>query len=593
MGELSKDEKVAINFENILDTLSIPSQQECLDKILLILKKCELDDKKIKQDSYIAQTYTELLSEGIIDYEENVKYDIRKIILAYSIIFCVYNINQMNTIYEEKKHIALNTYNDIDNKDASKKLKNKFENSASKYILENNLLFYDDGDIRWKVTLFDKLGIELSRDYFKSDQGRKKFYECFDIPLLLNPTEKEEDIINFRKKYVNEKEIETLYEAICTGKETPSTFYMARCYFERKKGSDEEKKEYMKVACLEEEKDTWKISKEFFMSSKYYKDGIKRPFYGLDVDAYDYIPVSEETYQKLMGDTKDEKEYNIKIEIDHIREVPKEKFKYTVTKTIQYNLFTNFPETIYEPVYDATFRSITKNIFLGSPNEINILSSNKIYSFYSEYYSVLNGRLSTIQAAREECYWLSEKLYGINFFRKVVEYIAMGDGANVTNGEKVSTKIHLTSEFIELIDRLSEISIPEMQFFYWELYIESGYDIEGVLESIDLLDMDEIEDFCAREVKKYIANDDADAKTKFGDKYKRKYVMEYLEDYQNVQFIEELKKDINNIYSKPDIKFLEDKGNQKYINCICSDTALFFKYVENLSTINNFGMWEE
>lgn len=576
MGELSKDEKVAINFENVLDSLNIPSQQECLDKILLILKDCEPAEF----------LYTEDINN------EETRYNIWRITLEYAITFCIYNINQMSVIYGESNDMTLNDYNDIDNKDASKKLKNKFEKSAFKYKLKDNCLFYNDDNIKWKFTLFDVLGIELRREYFKSEQGRRKFYECFDIPLLLNPTEKEENIKSFREKYINEKEIEILYEAICKEEKLPSVFFTAKCYFERKKGSDEEKKKYMEIASLEEEGDIWKISKYIFMSYQYYQDRIKWQLNDCNDFAYDYIPLNEAAYQKLKGYSKNEKTYNIKIKLYDIRRMPK-KFKYTFTKTIQYKLYTNFPKTIFEPIYDATFSSITKNIFFSSPREIETLSQSKLYSFYSEYYSKLNGRLSTIQNASEECYWLSEKLYGINFLKKVVEYITMRDGVGITNGEKVSTKIHLTSEFREFVNRLVKISIPEMQFFYWELYIESGTDIESALEAIDILDIDEVENLCVQKLKESIENDSIDDKKEFWDQYKREYVIKYLESYQNVKFIGELKKDINNIYNKPDIDFLEKKENQKYINCICSDTEWFFKYVENLNDTNNFGMWEE
>ena len=56
-----------------------------------------------------------------------------------------------------------------------------------------------------------------------------------------------------------------------------------------------------------------------------------------------------------------------------------------------------------------------------------------------------------------------------------------------------------------------------------------------------------------------------------------------MDKYQSAELVKRLEEDIEMIYSKPDIEFLNEKKNKKYIECICLETDWFFRYVTELS----------
>ena len=167
-----------------------------------------------------------------------------------------------------------------------------------------------------------------------------------------------------------------------------------------------------------------------------------------------------------------------------------------------------------------------------------------------------------------------------------MEDIINGNAENATNGEKTGSKLRLNSRFIEFVNCLSEIPIPELQFLYWELYVTMKISTLGVIECINLSDMEEVSKKCIQYFKEtYIKGKELTEEElkKFVDENGRDTVKEYLNSLQQTQFIEKYKEDINAIYREPDIEFLEKKENQKYIKCICSDTEWFFRYVTELS----------
>lgn len=612
------DENEISYYNMLLNVLNFSEEKDHLDEILSILKKCDFDivkksqmDLNIKrenQSTYMTNVYRKLLGVVFRNNEQKVKHDIYKILIKYVIIFYLYNMNQMSKIYREDKYLSLNVYN-IDNnyKAASRGLKNKFKKNGFKFILKDGCLF--DGDdneeyIEWKFDLFNILGIKFESEYLKSDSGKRKFYKYFDISSLFNPME--ENDVKFPKIDINYstatdlKEIEELYEAICENRKLPSEFYIAECYLKRKKGSDDEKQAYKEAVIEvedEEDEEIWWISKPIFISSKYYQKNIAdlidkfANIVGID------IQVDEEIYQKLIGTTQNEKKYCIEIKINSIERVPLiYKFKYSFFSFMKYRLSTNFPNTIFEPVYDATFSSITYNPYFNSPMKIKTLTQNKVSLFYTEYYFKLNRKLENERCLSGECYWLSEKLYGVNFLKKMLEDIVGERVVNVTNGEKTSTKFHFTKDFVEFVNRLSEIDIPELQFFYWELFVISKTDIKSILDCIELLDMVEVTNVCEEYFLKHFVRSTTfsdDAQKQFFDKYTKKYVNKHLEEYGEENFIQKVKRDIRMIYNKPDVEFLKSKGMQKYIKCICLETKWFSKYISVLRPSDNRkGMWE-
>ena len=445
-----------------------------------------------------------------------VKDIIYRSISKYMFIFCLYDMGQMSKIYSSNELLRLNRYNTVNSKDASRKLKKAFEKNSFALEDEHYIFYgYEHGKCyKWTFYLFDVLGIKFGRKYFSSLRGKEKFFEYFFIPLLLSPVEMKLTIENFGELYSkyspvdDKKEIEEVYEAICNRKELPNEFYSANCWFIRKKGTEDERRAYEKVASIKEMGNQWEIYTPILMSSKYYNERIKRKSKEEVKYAIDYIPVSEKVFEKI-GGVIEKNKYFIEISIENIEKASKDcPNGWYLGNNIQYNLTTEFPQSIFEPVYDATFYSIMNNPFFNSSGEIRKLSPTKLFSYYDEYYLKLNSRLEGLKDAMEECYWLSEKIYGINILKKIIDDVVNGKVENVTNGEKTGTKLHFTSRFIEFVNRLSEITISELRFFYWELFATKKMKISTILECINLLDEDEIQMNCVQYFKRFYINNE-------------------------------------------------------------------------------------
>lgn len=213
-----------------------------------------------------------------------VKDIIYRIISKYMFIFCLYDMGQMSKIYSSNELLRLNRYNTVNSKDASRKLKKAFEKNSFALEDEHCIFYgYEHGKYyKWTFYLFDVLGIKFGRQYFSSLRGKEKFFEYFFIPLLFSPVEMKLTIENLEELYSkyspvdDKKEIEEVYEAICNGKELPNEFYSANCWFIRKKGTEDERRAYEKVASIKEMGNQWEIYTPILMSSKYYNERIKR-----------------------------------------------------------------------------------------------------------------------------------------------------------------------------------------------------------------------------------------------------------------------------------------------------------------------------
>lgn len=548
---------------NLKDIIKI---YNLVDNSIPDLKECDLELKP--QISKIVEKMVEQIGNGNVFY---------RIVLKYAVVFELYNMVQMSYIYNPQRFLALNTYNDKDGqyKAVSRNLKEKFIKYVFKCIFENGCCsFFKDGNEvnEWKCDLFEVLGIKFKRVYLENEIDNRIFYKYYGISLLFNPIEIENSIDDLRKSCTNcrlvddGEEIEKIINCIIKGEKLPVKLYLANCLFEREIGNDVEKKIYEKIGTLKAEKSVWNVSTQIYISEKFYKEKIK---------------------EKNKNFVYEDNQNNKRIELSDIKEVQSDDLpRMNLGQDISYRLFVSYPDSMFEPVYDATFFSLTKNPYFKSPSEIQKLSVTIVKDFYQKYYEKLDLRLKESQYSKEECYWLSEKMYGINILKKIVEDIINGNAENATNGEKTSTKLRFNSEFIEFVNCLSEIPIPELQFFYWELYATMKMNISLVIECINLLDMEKIEKKCIQYFKKICIKGKElkeEKLKKFVDENGRDTVKKYLNSLQQMQFIEKYKEDINAIYSEPDTEFWKEKENKKYIECICFDTDWFFRYVTELS----------
>ena len=554
-----------LNNENEKNNLNdIIKIYNLVDNSIPDLKECDLELKP-QIFEFVKETFKQMKIEDML----------YRIVLKYAFVFKIYDKVQMSHIYSSQRFLALNTYNDKDGqyKAASRNLKDKFIKYVFKCISEDgDCSFIKDGNEfnEWKCDLFKVLGIKFKRVYLEDKLDNRLFYKYLGIPLLINPIEMEKNIDDWKKIYVkyspveDSEEIEEIINSIKRGKLSVK-LYVANCLFERERGDDAEKEAYEKIGTLKAGGSIWVVFTQVYLSEKFYNEKIRDKKFVLYED-------KKNNAQALLSD---------------ITEVTSDDLLgMNLGEDISYRLFVSYPDSIFEPVYDATFFSLTKNPYFKSPSEIQKLSVTILKDFYQKYYEKLNLRLKKSQNSSEECYWLSEKMYGINILKKIVEDIINGNAENATNGEKTGSKLRLNSRFIEFVNCLSEIPIPELQFLYWELYVTMKISTLGVIECINLSDMEEVSKKCIQYFKEtYIKGKELTEEElkKFVDENGRDTVKEYLNSLQQTQFIEKYKEDINAIYREPDIEFLEKKENQKYIKCICSDTEWFFRYVTELS----------
>lgn len=549
------------NLKDIIKTYNL------MDNSISDLKECDLELKP-QIFEIVKKTFKQMKIEDMF----------YRIVLKYAFVFKIYDMVQMSRIYSSQRFLALNTYNDKDGqyKAASRNLKDKFIKYVFKYISEDGKCsFIKDGNEfnEWECDLFEVLGIKFKRVYLEDKLDNRLFYKYLGIPLLINPIEMEKNIDDWKKTYVkyshveDSEEIEKIINSIKKGEKLPVKLYMVNCLFERGIGDDVEKEAYEKIGTIKARGLIWEVFSQIYLSEKFYNEIIK--------EKNKIFALYEDNVNNVLALLFDIKEVT-SVDLSRMN----------LGENIPYRLFVSYPESIFEPVYDATFFSLTKNPYFKSPSEIHKLSVTILKDFYQKYYEKLNLRLKESQNSSEECYWLSEKMYGFNILKKIVEDIINGNVENATNGKKTSTKLRLNSKFIEFVNCLSEIFIPELQFFYWELYATMKMSILGVIECINLANMEKIDKKCIQYFKKtYIKGKELTEEKlkKFVDENGRDTVKEYLNSLQQTQFIEKYKEDINAIYREPDIEFLEKKENQKYIKCICSDTNWFFRYVTELS----------
>lgn len=551
-----------------------------VDNSISDLKECDLELKP-QISEIVKETFKQMKIEDMF----------YRIVLKYAFVFKIYDRVQMSHIYSSQRFLALNTYNDKDGqyKAASRNLKDKFIKYVFKYISEDGgCSFIKDGNEfnEWKCDLFKVLGIQFNRVYLEDKLDNRLFYKYLGIPLLINPIEMEKNIDDWKKTYVkyshveDSEEIEEIINSIKRGKLSVK-LYVANCLFERERGDDAEKEAYEKIGTLKAGGSIWRVFTQIYLSEKFYNEKIKEKSKKIKEKSKKF----KEKNKKFV--LYEDKKNNAQALLSDIKEVTSDDLLgMNLGEDISYRLFVSYPDSIFEPVYDATFFSLTKNPYFKSPSEIQKLSVTILKDFYQKYYEKLNLRLKESQNSSEECYWFSEKMYGIKILKKIVEDIINGNAENATNGEKTSTKLRLNSKFIEFVNSLSQIFIPELQFFYWELYVTMKMSILGVIECINLADKEEIDKKCIQYFKKtYVKGKKLTEEElkKFVDENGRDTVKEYLNSLQQTKFIEKYKEDINAIYREPDIEFLEKKENQKYIKCICSDTNWFFRYITELS----------
>lgn len=506
-----------------------------------------------------------------------------------------YNIKKISPIYDPNRELlALNTLNeDANYKGISRDLKERF--TKYHFCYNNGEYYFDNNGSIWKTRLFSTLGIEF--DIYYLNDKEKKNLNLFRQICFVKEKDKEES--------VNE-----LFLKICqiSSKEV-GDFHVARCRMALLKKLDQEENieqiyQAYPFAKVSEEGIKWIIDMPVFIETEYLKEleeieektrKLKKQVEDTNSPIYDMIE------KKYVSDNK----RMIYAEIYACNEnvvTLEEILGLGLEKKLQYKLKTKFPKTEYAPVYFALFRSINNNLFFRQPGEkYNV---KRLRKFYEEYYEFLALRIGKTNV--EENYWLSEKLFGINFLNYLVVKL---NELHLTHPDKYSFnkywfKNETTKSLVDLIDILIEIDEPELRILYLDIFVDSKVNPQKCIDYMEAINVEGIENNYY-EIKDVIKINDSKKRKSQGRK-KKGSMEEILDNWDEIE--KEIKKSIQileengasdkidkfrEIMKKPDTEFLNKKEYRKILKFICENTEWLSKFIiegryEKMNVIGGF-----
>lgn len=261
---------------------------------------------------------------------------------------------------------------------------------------------------------------------------------------------------------------------------------------------------------------------------------------------------------------------------------------YVKDKSIdKYILETRFPRTEYIPVYFALFRSINNNIFFQEPDSKANITETNFKRFYKGYYEFLNKKIKDKDSG-EANYWLSEKMFGINFIKKLVEKLEefkeVYSNREILILKKSRYQDNITKNLADLINTIIQIDEPELRILYLDIFIDVDVDLRESREYIDEIKEHEII-YLQSKNNQNKKSDTVQNKTSTA----RKKIDWWKEDT--------LKKIIETIQEEPDLAFLDDKKYKDHFIFICKNTEWLSKFIypkeDPKEEINSYGYYIE
>lgn len=476
--------------------------------------------------------------------------------LIYVKLICWYNIKMMLPIIKSKKSDALDKYNDkninTNYKGVSRDLKKRF--MQYHYCYNNGNYYFDNNGEIWKTELFDILGIKFNICYM--DDKEKENIRFFNQICLMKEKNKEN----------------TLFSLICAEKEKDfGDFRIARCRIEMKRLEGENVEtlcEKYPFARIHEEDGQWIIDMPLFLDAGYaeeIKKSKKKQIkdIGLSVDK-----ILEKKYT-------DENQRRVYIHVYNEKKIRRsEILKLGLEKKLRYKLLTKVPKTDYTPVYYALFHSININVFFCEPNEYGNKAEIKLRRFYKKYYSLLDEKVKETEKYREN-YWLSEKLFGINFLKmlliKLNEFEKHNPRVSLVTEDWIKNKT--TKSLVDLINILIKINDPELRILYLDIFIDPEIEPSSSIEYMKLINWIGIEGI----IKKHDRKKEIENVSKSWKKIKNRIniLMETIKKNEAGDKLEKFKQ----IQEKPDLQFLCKKEYQIDLGFICRNTKWLYKFI--------------
>ena len=505
-----------------------------------------------------------------------------------------WNEKKMSSIRsKDTEFMALNQLNEDPNyKGISRDIKARFDKYQFHFIKEDDTkedikenttkednkgeYYFDDEGYLWKTTLFDMLGIKFCVKDKSTDN-----IETLSNICMFEDAEKD-------------KNINKLFALICTKEDKQNSerqvqgfnanrekFYIARCELKIKKMESVELDKFRKkfpFAEIMEDAENNIINIPIFFDFAYYNNKNEKK-------------LSEK--KNLLKKNLYEEPEKVEISIDGEKKAARKKDiidlgleKYFKTK---YILVTRFPKTNYSPVYFALFRSINNNIFFRAPSTKDSITAINLERFYKDYYGFLNEKIKDEESGKEN-YWLSEKLFGINFIKKLVE--KMEEFRNfytereVLIFKKSRYQDKNTKNLTDLINAIIQIDEPELRILYLDIFVDVNVDLRKSTEYLNEIKENELV-YWQSENDQNKKNDTIQE----NDTIQKK--ISTAKEGIDLKNDTTIKRIIEKIQEEPDLTFLANKKYKDHITFICKNTEWLSKFTYPKEEVKSYGYYIE